>query len=258
MPPPPNILKMTKSKNHNSIIFLTTLGVYLGLVLAGGASPQVFAHSALTRHFEIQDEIEVKDDLDKKPDDDRSDLTMSVEVYLQDVEGLLAALGNLNKKGQFNTVTSPFEVAQTVFLPCEPSNKAGSYTARKFENANTAIKPYLERFSKQLTYGYSLGDCVKTPIYSDKEAVASNFNFKLDNKAFTVEITIQKASPESASQLLGALPPTFKSFRNKAATVARQRIIDATSFRSDNNQIFIVTRLPRASIDSLLADKNAQ
>lgn len=249
---------MTKSKNHNSIIFLTTLGVYLGLVLAGGASSQVFAHTALTRNFDIQDEVEVKDDLDKKPDDDRSDLTMSVEVYLQDVESLLAAFGNLNKKGQFNTITSPFEVAQTVFLPCEPSNKAGSYTARKFENANTAIKPYLERFSKQLTYGYSLGDCVRTPIYSDKEAVASNFNFKLDNKAFTVEITIQKSSPESASQLASALPSIFRSFRKNTGIDIRQRIIDATSFRINKDQVFIVTRLPRASIDSLLADKNAQ
>ncbi len=34
-----------KSKNHNSIIFLTTLSVYLGLVLVGGSSPQVLAQS---------------------------------------------------------------------------------------------------------------------------------------------------------------------------------------------------------------------
>jgi hypothetical protein len=56
-------------KGQNSILFLTTLGVYLGLVLAGGASPQVFAHpAATTRNFDITDEIEFKDDLDKKPD----------------------------------------------------------------------------------------------------------------------------------------------------------------------------------------------
>src|SRR5207249_7903065 len=42
--------------------------VYLCLVSACGASPQVFAHSALTRNFDIQDEVEVKDDLDKKPE----------------------------------------------------------------------------------------------------------------------------------------------------------------------------------------------
>jgi hypothetical protein len=55
-------------KGQNSILFLTTLGVYLGLVLVG-AAPQAVAHpSATTRNFELTDEIEFKDDLDKKPD----------------------------------------------------------------------------------------------------------------------------------------------------------------------------------------------
>lgn len=49
------------------MLFIATLGVYLGLFIAGGAAPQVFAHSATTRGFEISDEVEVKDDLDKKP-----------------------------------------------------------------------------------------------------------------------------------------------------------------------------------------------
>jgi len=243
-----------KRKAQNSILFVATLGVYLGLVLAG-ATPQVIAHQrgAMTRQFDITDEIELKDDLDNKPDGDHSPITDSVGVYLEDIESLISALGALNKKGQFDTSSSPFEVAQTVYLPCEPFNKAGSYTPQKFENANIALKPYLERFSKQLTYGYSLGDCVKTPIYADKEAVASNFVFKLDKKAFSVEIAIQKASPESASQLLAALPPTFKSFREKTEAVVRQKLIDATTFSLKNDQVLIVTHLPRASIDSVIA-----
>ena len=246
---------MEKRKNQNSILFITTLGVYLGLVLAG-ATPQVIAHQrgAMTRNFDISDEIEFKDDLDRDPSGGgHSPITDSVGVYLEDVEALITALGGLNRKGQFDPSSSPFEVAQTVFLPCEPFNKAGSYTPQKFENINAALKPYLERFSKQLTYGYSLGDCVKTPIYADKEAVASNFVFKLDKKAFSIEITIQKASPESASQLAALLPPTFKDFREKAAAVVRQKLIDATSFGIKADQVFIVTRLPRASIDSLIA-----
>ena len=235
-------------------MFVATLGVYLGLVLAG-ATPQVIAHQrgAMTRQFDISDEIEFKDDLDNKPDGDHSPITDSVGVYLEDVESLISALGALNKKGQFDTASSPFEVAQTVFLPCEAFNKAGSYTPQKFENVNNALKPYLERFSKQLTYGYSLGDCVMTPMFADKEAVASNFIFKLDKKAFSVEISIQKASPESASQLLAALPPTFKTFREKTEAAVRQKLIDATVFSLKNDQVLIVTRLPRASIDSFLA-----
>jgi hypothetical protein len=243
-----------KRKGQNSILFLTTLGVYLGLVLVG-ATPQVMAHqrAAMTRNFDIRDEIEFKDDLDNKPDGDRSPIADSVGVYIEDVEALLAALGGLNSKGQFDPTISPFEVAQTVFLPCEPFNKAGSYTAQKFENSNTALKPYLESFSKKLTYGYSLGDCIKTPMYSDKEAVASDFVFRLDKDALSIEITIKKSSAESATQLSAALPPTFKAFREKAAAVVRQKIIEATSFRLINDQVLIVTRLPRASIDSIIA-----
>lgn len=61
---------MNAKKNNNSILFLTTLGVYLGLVLVG-ATP-VLGHAALTRNFELQDEIEVRDDLDKKPDEEKA------------------------------------------------------------------------------------------------------------------------------------------------------------------------------------------
>ncbi|MBX7054005.1 MAG: hypothetical protein K1X36_03540 [Pyrinomonadaceae bacterium] len=58
---------MTKSKNHNSILVLATLGVYLGLVLVG-ATPQLLAQAAMTRQFDVKDEMEFKDDLDTKPD----------------------------------------------------------------------------------------------------------------------------------------------------------------------------------------------
>ncbi len=58
---------MKRPKNHNSILVLATLGVYLGLVLVG-ATPQVLAQAAMTREFNVKDEIEVKDDLDTKPE----------------------------------------------------------------------------------------------------------------------------------------------------------------------------------------------
>lgn len=58
---------MDKRKGQNSILFLTTLGVYLGLVLVG-ATPQVLANAATTRNFDIRDEIEFQDKLDKDPD----------------------------------------------------------------------------------------------------------------------------------------------------------------------------------------------
>jgi hypothetical protein len=59
---------MSEKKNHNSLIFITTLSVYLGLVLVG-SSPAVLAQAATTRLYDIRSEIVVEDELDKKPDD---------------------------------------------------------------------------------------------------------------------------------------------------------------------------------------------
>lgn len=65
---------MSERKNQNSILVIATLGVYLGLMLAG-ATPHVLAQAAMTRQFDVQDEIEVKDDLDNKPDPSAIDET---------------------------------------------------------------------------------------------------------------------------------------------------------------------------------------
>jgi hypothetical protein len=243
-------------KGQNSILFLTTLGVYLGLVLVG-ATPQALAHqrAAMTRQFDIRDEIEFRDDLDRDPDDERSPIGDSVEVYLQDLEQLIAALGGLDRNGKFDRASSHFEVSQTVLLPCMAFNQAGNYTPEKFQYKDASLRPALERFSKQLVYGYSLGDCVKNDSFAGKEAVASRSAFKFDGSALSVEIKVRKTSPGSARDLLGALPGAFRSDRIlRGASVLRRKLVDATSFRKDNDQVFIVTRLPRASIDELLAD----
>lgn len=58
---------MTK-KNQNSLLLLTTLGVYIGLLMAGGTPGVAAQQGAMTRNFEISDEIEVRDDLDTIPD----------------------------------------------------------------------------------------------------------------------------------------------------------------------------------------------
>ena len=75
---------MSNRKNYNSIVFLTTLSVYLGLVLVGGATPSVLAQAATTRDFNIKNEIVVEDDLDKKPDDDIIKLSGATGGYFDD------------------------------------------------------------------------------------------------------------------------------------------------------------------------------
>jgi hypothetical protein len=241
------------NRKNNSILFLTTLSVYLGLMLVGGAAPQVFAHGALTRNFELQDEIENQDDLDKKPDNENWALSISIKTYLEDVEGFLDALHSLEQSGKFDSIHDRFEVTQSTLLPCMPGNKVGSYTANTFELKNELLRPSLERFSKLLTDGYSLADCVAAKNVNGTEVTNSKFTFKLDDAALSIQVSVQKASPEIAKKLSGELVTAFAKFTPAASELARQKILENTSFRSENDQVFVITRLPRAALDPLLA-----
>ena len=243
------------SRKHNSLLFLTTLGVYLGLVLVGGSAPQVFAHGALTRNFELQDEIEVSDDLEKKPDGESAMLSISLKTYLEDVEEFLTNLHRLGEKGKFDLGRDKFEVTQTTLLPCVAANKVGSYTANTFELKNDLLRPSLERFSKLLTDGYSLADCLPSSRFSGQEATGSKFTFRLTDSELVIQVGVVKGSPEVASKLSADLASVFKNFTPTPAQLARQKIFENTSFRSKNNQVLVITRLPRAALDPLLAVK---
>lgn len=244
---------MANRRTNNSVLFLTTLGVYLGLMLVGGAAPQVFAHGALTRQFELQDEIEFADDLEKKPDGETATLSLSIKTYLEDVEEFLNTLHSLRQSGKFDPSQDEFEVTQTTILPCVPANKVGSYTANNFQVKNDSLRPSLERFSKLLTDGYSLADCLPNSRFSGQEATNSKFTFKLDDSALSIQVSVQKASKEIAGRLSGDLVATFPRFTPSAAALARQKIFENTTFKSKNDQVLVITRLPRAALDPLLA-----
>ena len=246
---------MNNRKANNSLLFLTTLGVYLGLVLVGGAAPSVFAHGALTRPFELQDEIEVTDDLDKKPDNETAALGISIKTYLEDVEYFLKTLQKLGQNGKFDPSRDSFEVTQTTLLPCVAANNVGSYTANTFDLRNDSLRPSLERFSKLLTDGYSLADCLPTAHFEGKEATHSKFTFKLDDSALSVQVAVQKVSPEIAKRVSDGLATVFAKLTPTAGELARQKIFENTSFKSSNDQVFVVTRLARADLDPLLATR---
>lgn len=227
--------------------------MYLGLLMVGGAAPQVLAHSATTRNFDITDEIEVKDDLDNKPDDERSDVRLSLLTYFQDVEYFVTTLKRLGGTKYFDPAGDSFEVDQATQLPCVPANRIGSYTANKFVTKNEQLRPWLESFGKLLTDGYSLGDCLPNSRFAPVETTDSKFNFRLDEKALSIDVAVRKSSSEAAKILAADIAATFAALRKNEADSVRQKLYEATKFRAENDQIFVVTHMPRASLDPLIA-----
>jgi hypothetical protein len=132
------------------------------------------------------------------------------------------------------------------------SNKQGSYTPVKFDSRNAAVNPYLERFSKQANYGYSLADCVADAHFKGEEASGSKFVLALDSGELTLRVAVKRSSPQSAASLVPSLTQTLARFRTQA-TPLRRSVIDHTSFHADNDQVFVITRLPRGSLDPLFA-----
>lgn len=233
-------------------MILTTLGVYLGLVLVG--APSVLGHAATTRNFEISEEIEIKDDLDRKPDDKRSPLAMSIGNYYADLELFIEALERLQRNGKFNLSVDTFEISQSTALPCVAGNNVGSYTAESFVTANAALRPTLEWIEKRLTDGYAFGDCVPSERFAGQEATQSRFVLKLDaENGLTLEVTGLKKSPADANAFLRELSHGWNQYRAETRKPIEKYVSDGTTLGVAGSKILVVTRLPRAALDTLLA-----
>ena len=177
---------------------------------------------------------------------------MSLGNYFEDIQTFVAALRGLQKRELFDGSGSTFSVGQTTELPCVEANKVGSYTVNEFVTNSESIRKTLEWFSKRLTDGYSLGDCLPNARLG-KETHDSAFTTKLDRDVFKVEVCVKKSSAERAELLAADLTKTHKQTKVAPADLVLARLYENTTFRSDNDQVFVLTRLPRADLISLLA-----
>lgn len=208
---------MTITKGKNSILVLTTLGVYLSLLMVGGAAPQVFAHSATTRNFELTDEIEVKDDLDTKPDD----TIAAAEIV--DSEGF-REFASAYAKFVLDSYNDELKFGETLNRAC-PDGCRLSYLTHF-----TTFAPTLEKF-------FSVSDHTQ----------------RVDWQGDTLHREIEiKYSPSHGD--LSGLQSAFSicSARSKRPL---EPIIQSSTVQIEpqNRHLVIVTRLPRAGLDALLA-----
>ena len=124
---------MGNRKHNNSVLVLATLGVYFGLVFVG-ATP-VMGHAAMTRHFEIQDEIEFKDDLDKKPDaadEERGNaITIGSDAYVETVRNYISGFQTIGPVSSFAPVAE-FSFSDEIEVSLEPDPLTGVYSRQQF------------------------------------------------------------------------------------------------------------------------------
>lgn len=224
---------MSNRRTNNSILFLTTLGVYLGLVLVGGAAPQVFAHGALTRNFELKDEIEVTDDLDKKPDDEQA-----LEIYASALESIFITASELAASLPVLVEQGRYDFDTYYGINASGQFSGVSYLGRGVDSGKytPAIRSLFSAF----------------PQANEPDTKPFRLGFSVEPRSFEFTLGFA-AGPQGESERLAqsyrALLPTLKE---RHLSAARRLIYESTQISSSEHQVFIVTRLPRAALDPLL------
>lgn len=221
---------MTERNKNNRIIFLTTLSVYLGLVLVGGA-PSISAQTVLEKKAEIgylSDEQILAEYISTF----QNLFVLSKEISLEHSEDLKALYGNEIKEGEYK-----FHIFHRINRDLSQTEKGASDDGKVLSSGK--LRPSFEK----------LNNIFPHTIEEDKSQI--RINLALTDKDFSLKITAYQDSEEQAERI-------FNSYTNELSRIKIQQadpsriIYQNTEITKENNQILIATRLPRGSLDELL------
>lgn len=242
-------------KQTNSVLFIATLGVYIGLLMAGSA-PAVVAQqaAAMTRNFELSDEIEKKDDLDNKPDLSDEELDSAIEDYAKRVGDFVRNLQKLGSIDEFHPSWQVFDSESNTFAPCPETGALRS--VEKSGHIDRWLVPVIVEanfIAEHFTY---LADCLPFDGFVNRDqAKSSGIKLKYDKSELTHELSITLSSSTRAGVLYAGLESAFKRFEvEEDEEYELNKVLEKhTSLTFTGNQVFIIPRLPRAALDELLA-----
>ncbi len=238
---------MSQRNKNNSIVFLTTLSVYLGLVLVGGATPQVLAQIENSQRT-IQSSVkptnsEIKRFIEYK----------YAEKLKEFAEGTFVRIEIVKLQSPEEILDERFYAKATTFAPYidedgelleagyidSDNNVQWMLAAQAGIMANVGLE-LLDHFS----------DLSKQNV--KKSVFQNSIQIILDNSEYKSELVINKSSNQRAESLASWLKEANEYLILNSKDAFAKRVYENTQITSINNQVFIVTRLPRGSLDELL------
>ncbi|MCY7347833.1 MAG: hypothetical protein LH614_16670 [Pyrinomonadaceae bacterium] len=215
-------------------------------MLVGGGTPSVLAQAALTQKIaEVQSKIEEADDKDCK--DDASEEVDELLRFDFISEGILEFLDDIQKLPQTNKRSFAFDFEYEFaftdgnLLTTHPSGYPDDDPYQLAASGN------LESITRHLNSYYRYDEDLK------KDASHSKVRFTSENGELTIRIASEKESAKSTADFANLYNTAFEIGVCSKDTDAKPKIIYENSKATfENNQVFIVTRLPRGSLDELL------
>lgn len=249
---------MSKNKGYNSILFLTTLSVYLGLVLVGAPPSLLAQQAALTQRFEIQNEFESEEDPDKDPGKS-DDLAEDIEIIKNlDIAGaireFLSDLRKLESIGKFNPRTD-----WDFSYDLQRKNFGQSISVNQSEwIENPWLQTALDRLISNARADSEHIDSVSAnlPNCDGENCQEVRVTIESDAENFTFSLTFKKKTAENAKVAAEAFSQVFLAKKVALTDHGNLLIYENTRISSENDQVFIITRLPRGSLDALVKSEN--
>ena len=225
---------MKNRNKNNRIVFLTTLSVYLGLVLVGAPASQILAQAALTNRFEVKDKVEKRDDLDSKPSEEKS-----LTDYAPTLKELFILAENyrVNNQKRLNG-TYEFDCFVNVGINADGSGHTVKCSGGSGMFWGGLISP-LVKLNK--TFAHTKA----------KEKHQVKINLVLSDVEFLLKTVLNQDSIEQAEQFCNFYDASLSTIKLQQLDNFQTDLYENTRFTFENNQVFIVTRLPRGSLDEL-------
>lgn len=234
--------------------------MYLGLVLVG-ATPQALAQAAMTRQFNVKDEVEVKDGLDNKPGSEEIDLFLqkNLESAVSDI--IRKYRTKAGKKKRSVAGHQEFWVALSrSYYSVEKADSESSIGPVSKGDPNAWIEDAFlaihKNFQRNNTWkfkdvpGFIKFSAGATP--SERHKYFS-LNTKLSESDFEVQVAFSRETPSDAALFAERIDALLRKRTLAVSDPLTKQIIDHTTAAAANDQVSIITRFPRAGLDALLA-----
>jgi hypothetical protein len=247
---------LSHRKSHNSILVLATLGVYLGLVLVG-ATPQVLAQKRLDTAVAFKRDASFACPNNSLINGERAEDLAPFDYDL--AKRIIELYKATQVRLEFTKVDQPellgtysFFFDQIDFAPYV--NKKGKLIDDdwKSDSSEWASASHAgQMVDLNSLFLNPLADCTKA---TERKIPFASSHFEVDDNELKLELTVAKASESRAAQLATSIRALFDKRRADTEDQAIKSIYQSTEIRSEVNKLIIVTRLPRAGLDSLLAN----
>jgi hypothetical protein len=238
---------LNNHKANNSILVLATLGVYLGLVLVVSMQ-QVIAQETMTKQFNVKDEVEATDGLDKKPIGLSPSTKRNEDLFGNAVSELIQNLYRLDQGKKFSS-NETRHLAVTDFSYYESDNTPSFLESGPI--SKHASKVFVEAAVKISESFFRKAPDLGVDDYLGGWPNGVSVDLKTDPDWLSLNIKFPTKSDVAANLLFGEID--LNRLRTNSNSSLKTYLLDNTRVSCENNQVFIVTRLPRAGLDSLLA-----